>query len=94
MTSIRAYFVTTFSLLWYSQAMWNKAEENANALREAFEEAAERAAEEAEQATADALAKAEFDFQGNPQDWSVFFFGMGGWFPLVVLSLYTKREIT
>lgn len=44
--------------------MWNKAEENADALREAFEAAAERAAEEAEQATAEALARAERDHKG------------------------------
>lgn len=46
------------------KAMWNKAEENADALREAFEEAAERAAEEAELATAEALARAERDYRG------------------------------
>lgn len=44
--------------------MWNRAEENADALREAFEAAAERAAEEAERATADALARAEQEHKG------------------------------
>lgn len=44
--------------------MWNKAEENADALREAFEAAAERAAEEAQQATAEALARAEQEYKG------------------------------
>ncbi|CAM9518418.1 unnamed protein product [Ectocarpus fasciculatus] len=47
------------------EAMWNKAEENADALREAFEAAAERAAEEAEQATNEALARAERAYQGK-----------------------------
>lgn len=45
--------------------MWNKAEENADALREAFEVAAERAAEEAELATAEALARAEQEYKGS-----------------------------
>ena len=45
--------------------MWNKAEENADALREVFEAAAERAAEEAELATAEALAQAEQEHKGK-----------------------------
>ena len=44
--------------------MWNKAEENADALRAAFEAAAERAAEEAELATAEALSRAEQEYKG------------------------------
>lgn len=44
--------------------MWAKAEDNAEALREAFEEAAARAAEEAELATAEALAHADREYQG------------------------------
>ena len=44
--------------------MWNKAEENTEALRSAFEAAAERAAEEAELATAEALARADREYRG------------------------------
>ncbi|CAN0545583.1 unnamed protein product, partial [Ectocarpus sp. 12 AP-2014] len=47
------------------EAMWNKAEENADALREAFEAATERAAEEAERRTKEALARAERVYQGK-----------------------------
>lgn len=45
--------------------MWAKAEDNAEALREAFEEASARAAEEAELATAEALAHADREHQGD-----------------------------
>lgn len=45
--------------------MWNKAEENTEALRSAFEAAAERAAEEAELATAEALARADREYRGT-----------------------------
>lgn len=48
-----------------SKAMWQKAEENTEALREAFEAAAERAAEEAELATAEAIAQAERGYRGG-----------------------------
>ncbi|CAM9306431.1 unnamed protein product [Ectocarpus sp. 12 AP-2014] len=47
------------------EAMWNKAEENADALREAFEAATERAAEEAERRMKEALARAERVYQGK-----------------------------
>lgn len=47
------------------QAMWNKAEENAEALQEAFDVAAERSAQEAEHAMVEALTKAENAFRGK-----------------------------
>lgn len=45
--------------------MWEKAEDNAEALQQAFEAAAARAAEEAEIVTAEALARAEAEYQGE-----------------------------
>ena len=45
--------------------MWNKAEENTEALRSAFEAAAEQAAREAEHATAEALARADQEYKGT-----------------------------
>lgn len=68
-------------LLLLLEAMWNKAEDNTEALRSAFEAAAERAAEEAELATAEALARADREYRGaTPASLPVLLF----WFVCIV----------